>query len=214
MPSARRGTTEPAADRQPHAAAADGAGATAPAVDKPETTETVLTGIGATETVATEVGPPLARLKRRRDFLRVAAKGRKAARDGLVLQGAATPTDAAGPARVGFTVSRKVGNAVARNRARRRLRAVAELILRRHATPGHDYVLIGRKATLDRGFDALCRDCEQALQRLRQGDSRSRSGAPSRSGRRRVRPGRRATAEPVPAQSGGGDDKGGGHGAD
>lgn len=110
---------------------------------------------------------PLRRLKQRRDFLRVAGKGRKAARDGLVLQGAPTPAPEAGSLRIGLTVSRKVGNAVARNRARRRLRAVADLILRCHALPGHDYVLIGRKATLDRGFAALCNDCRQALRRLR-----------------------------------------------
>ncbi|MEQ8347766.1 MAG: ribonuclease P protein component [Sneathiellaceae bacterium] len=112
-------------------------------------------------------GGALRRLKQRRDFLRVAGKGRKAARDGLVLQGAPTPASEAGSLRVGLTVSRKVGNAVARNRARRRLRAVAELVLRTQAMPGHDYVLIGRKATLDRGFAALCNDCRQALRRLR-----------------------------------------------
>lgn len=115
------------------------------------------------------------RLKQRRDFLRVAGKGRRAAREGLVLQGAPTPEPNRGGLRIGFTVSRKVGNAVARNRARRRLRAVADQVMRGQALPGHDYVLIGRKATLERGFAELCADCRDALRRLRllQTDGRS-----------------------------------------
>lgn len=112
------------------------------------------------------------RLKQRRDFLRVAGAGRRAAREGLVLQGMPTPEADRGGLRIGFTVSRKVGNAVARNRARRRLRAVADQVLRDQAKPGHDYVLIGRKATLERGFSELCADCRGALRRLHllQGD--------------------------------------------
>ena len=124
-----------------------------------------ITGQTAGEAGADDAG--LRRLKQRRDFLRVAAKGRKAARDGLVLQGAPTPAAEAGSARIGFTTSRKVGNAVARNRAKRRLRAVADLVLRGQAQTGHDYVLIGRKATLERDFAALCSDCRQALRRLK-----------------------------------------------
>ncbi len=68
--------------------------------------------------------------------------------------------------RVGITVSRKVGNAVARNRARRRLRAVARETLPGQAMPGHDYVLIGRKGTLSRPYDALRGDLEGALAKL------------------------------------------------
>jgi ribonuclease P protein component len=69
--------------------------------------------------------------------------------------------------RVGFTVSRKVGNAVARNRARRRLRAAAERIMPVHAKTGHDFVLVGRVATLERPFTALVVDLETALRRVR-----------------------------------------------
>lgn len=70
------------------------------------------------------------------------------------------------PIRVGFTTSRKVGNAVARNRARRRLRALAAQLLPRAGVPGHDYVLIGRRATVSRPFEALRGDLEAALTKL------------------------------------------------
>lgn len=69
-------------------------------------------------------------------------------------------------ARVGFTASKRVGNAVARNRAKRRLRAVAAEVLPLYAAPGHDYVVIGRQATLDRDWDDLKGDLEQALRRI------------------------------------------------
>ena len=71
-----------------------------------------------------------------------------------------------GPARVGLTASRRVGNAVRRNRARRRLRAVAERVIPLHAKRGHDYVLIARTATVDRPFAALVGDLETAIKRL------------------------------------------------
>ena len=70
-------------------------------------------------------------------------------------------------ARVGFTVSRKVGNAVERNRARRRLRAAAREVLPMLAEPGVDYVLVGRRQTLDRAFPALVGDLTEALSRVR-----------------------------------------------
>ncbi len=88
---------------------------------------------------------------------------------GVVLQVAAQPPhdrSSRGAMRYGLTVSRRVGNAVARNRVRRRLRAVAEKVLPRAAADGHDYVLIGRKASAGRRFDALERDVETGLRRL------------------------------------------------
>lgn len=69
-------------------------------------------------------------------------------------------------ARVGFTVSKKVGNSVARNRARRRLKAAADQLLADGATSGIDYVIIGRQQTLDRPFDDLLRDLQTALKRV------------------------------------------------
>ncbi len=107
------------------------------------------------------------RLKRRSEFLRVAGARQKWAAPGLVLQARPRTGDAREyPFRIGFTVSRKVGNAVARNRARRRLRAAVEAVMPTTALDGHDYVVIGRAATLKRPFTALCEDLETALRRL------------------------------------------------
>jgi ribonuclease P protein component len=68
--------------------------------------------------------------------------------------------------RVGFTVSRKVGNAIRRNRARRRLRAVVAEVLPEHGRAGCDYVLIGRAGTLDRSYADLVADLRTALARI------------------------------------------------
>lgn len=111
----------------------------------------------------------LGRLKRRAEYLRVAGTRTKAVMPGVILQAApAQPVDtgAAGAVRLGFTCSRKVGNAVARNRARRRLKALAAEIFPDHAEPGRDYVLIGREATVARDFASLRRDVEGGLKRL------------------------------------------------
>lgn len=105
------------------------------------------------------------RLKRRSDFLRVAGARRKWAAPGLVLQARHRKEDG-GAARVGFTASRKVGNAVTRNRARRRLRALAGKIIPAHARNGFDFVLIARASTVNRPFAALLEDLETALKRV------------------------------------------------
>src|SRR4051794_27391232 len=105
-------------------------------------------------------------LKTRADFLRVAGSGRKTAMPGLVLQVAARPPGTGASARVGFTASRKVGNAVARNRSRRRLRAAVAATLAPHADAAFDYVLIARDATAARGWPELNGDLEQAMRRL------------------------------------------------
>ena len=107
------------------------------------------------------------RLKRRSEFLRVAGARRKWVTPGLVLQAAESPAarDAEGGFRVGFTASRKVGNAVARNRARRRLRAAVQEVMPGRARAGFDYVVIARQATVTRRFSDLTGDLEQALAR-------------------------------------------------
>lgn len=110
---------------------------------------------------------PLPRLKRRGDFVRLSRAGKHAAAPGLVLQCAPRPAALPpGPPRVGFTASRKVGGAVTRNRARRRLRALADSLLPLRAAADKDYVLIARRATPRRPFAALAGDLERALGRV------------------------------------------------
>jgi len=102
------------------------------------------------------------RLKKRRDFL-AAAKGRKAARRAFVLETRRRDDD--GPARFGFTVSKRVSKkAVERNRVRRRLREAARLVGGIYAQPGSDYVLVGRHGALTGSFAAIETDLASALQ--------------------------------------------------
>lgn len=103
------------------------------------------------------------RLKRRQDFV-AAARASYAAMPGLTVQ--ARDRGDAGEARVGFTATKKLGNAVVRNRIKRRLRALAQMHLVPAARSGHDYVLIGRSPALDRAFADLERDLLSALKRL------------------------------------------------
>jgi ribonuclease P protein component len=87
---------------------------------------------------------------------------------GFVLQAAPAPAELAPPCvRVGFTVSRKVGNAVVRNRVRRRLREVARLVIPGQARADLDYVLVGRQAALKRDFATLQRELVEALKKLK-----------------------------------------------
>jgi ribonuclease P protein component len=107
-------------------------------------------------------------LAQRADFL-AAARARHRATPGFVVQARQRPAAAPGAAgiRVGFTCSKKVGNAVARNRAKRRLRAIARLVLPVHGRPGWDYVLIGRRdVTASRDFWQLQADLAAALAKL------------------------------------------------
>jgi len=157
----------------------------------------------------------IGRLKRRAEFLQVAAANRKWVAPGLILQVCrhsrletvtatpkggddvlradhAAPTidklaidnaatalseqsvvqpqsvapDAPRPMRVGFTASRKVGNAVKRNRAKRRLRAAVGIVIQQSGAPGHDVVLIARQSTITRDFTALVQDLTTGLKKL------------------------------------------------
>ncbi|MBC8269849.1 MAG: ribonuclease P protein component [Rhodospirillaceae bacterium] len=108
------------------------------------------------------------RLKRRPEFLKVAATRHKWVASGLIVQSRPRLDGEADTeqARVGFTVSRKVGNAVARNRVRRRLRAAADNVMTEHARPGIDFVIIGRRNSLNRSFSDLEGDLTTALKKL------------------------------------------------
>jgi ribonuclease P protein component len=111
----------------------------------------------------------LERLRQRADFL-AAADGSRAPVSGFVLQARDRRED--GPVRVGFTVSRKVGNAVERNRVRRRLREVVRHAPQSAMRAGHDYVLIGRRTALDLPFQRLADDFSRALGKVHAGNGR------------------------------------------
>lgn len=106
------------------------------------------------------------RLKHRAEFLAVAGTRRRIATPSLVLQVRRRPGADEDVPRLGLTVTKKVGNAVERNRVRRRLRAAAEATLGAHGCPGHDYVVIGRRGTLKRPFTAIDSDLKLAMSRL------------------------------------------------
>jgi len=104
------------------------------------------------------------RLTRRPQFL-AAAKGRSEARGAVVVQ-RLDRADGDPAVGVGFTATRKIGGAVVRNRAKRRLREAARTLLPLLATPGSDYVLVARMGTADRDWTRLLDDVSSALTRL------------------------------------------------
>lgn len=129
----------------------------------PHTIETEQSEIGAVSAVSLCV-QPYEILKKRADFVAASRALRHADKTMLVQ---ARNRDDQGPVRVGFTCSKKVGNAVARNRAKRRLRAAARQIIPQIGQQGFDYVLIGRHhetATAD--FEQLCYDLTRAIQKM------------------------------------------------
>lgn len=115
-------------------------------------------------------------IKSRTHFLR-AQRGIRRSTGALTLEVCASP-EAGDGMRVGFTASKKVGNAVARNRAKRRLRAAANALLPLYGLPGNDYVLVARTATLDRPFEALLADLKDALHAANTKLGRIKTGGP------------------------------------
>jgi ribonuclease P protein component len=120
------------------------------------------------------------RLKRRADFQR-AARGRRAGVEAFGLQANPRPplsdrvSDNLGP-RVGFTVTKKVGDAVVRNRIRRRLKEALRLTVNLEARLDHDYVVMARREALGRRFDLLIADLARAFSLVHSSSSRSGSG--------------------------------------
>jgi ribonuclease P protein component len=106
---------------------------------------------------------PIERLKKRADFL-ACAQAPSCARGSVVVQ--ARPRDAEPLVRAGFTATRRIGGAVVRNRAKRRMREAARLLLPELASPGFDYVFIARGGLVTRPWDRLLDDVKSALLRL------------------------------------------------
>ena len=135
----------------------------------------------AMKTLKTQSGQPaLGILRTRAEFLCV-ARGKRAAAKGLVLQWLEAPQrhDQPDTVRVGFTASKKVGGAVQRNRAKRRLREAARAVLADHGRPGTSYVMIARTETLTRPFTRLMGDLRWALARVH---GEERKAKPERAG--------------------------------
>ncbi len=119
------------------------------------------------------------RLTRRAEFQR-AAKGRRVQMEAFALQSNRRPeaSSSAGP-RVGFTVTKKVGNSVVRNRIRRRLREALRRVSSLEAASDHDYVLMARGAALTMGFEALVGEIDRGFRQLRRGKPRSGRPGPT-----------------------------------
>jgi ribonuclease P protein component len=117
-------------------------------------------------------------LKNRADFLRV-RKGRRHGLFALAVEACRSPDSVAPSAtvRVGFTATRQLGGAVDRNRAKRRLRALAQRVLTLRGRAGHDYVLIARAGTLSRRFSELEDDLSAAVMAVHRALDRDRSNA-------------------------------------
>ena len=119
--------------------------------------------------VGSDLGTPAVSvfvLTKRADFVR-ASYARRQGTPGIHLQGRKRAEGEAEGIRVGYTCSKKVGNAVARNRAKRRLREVARIVLPEMGRDGWDYVLVGRKdLTATLSFDTLVADLRRAMNKV------------------------------------------------
>lgn len=108
------------------------------------------------------------RLTKRKEFLHVAASGIKAVASTLVVQGRHVRPEGQG-VRTGFTVTKKTGNSVVRNRIRRRLRAAVAESIGEYGAQGWDFVVIGRATALDAPYEIILRDLRYALRKAAKG---------------------------------------------
>jgi ribonuclease P protein component len=121
--------------------------------------------LGAVSCVPLYDTPRLLIMQKRADFV-AANSGLRVARGGVVLQ--VRPNGGAG-LRFGVTVTKRIGNAVVRNRMKRRLRALVREVLPHHGLPGHDHVLIGRESGVERDFATMRAELLVALERAKAG---------------------------------------------
>lgn len=122
----------------------------------------------------------VATLKKRAEFLRLRG-GARFATPSFVLETRPAVADST-EIRFGYTVTKKLGGAVIRNRIRRRLKAAVGLVAPELARPGHDYVLVARAAAHDRAFPEIKKDLERALQRVHHAAANPVKGKPSERG--------------------------------
>ena len=142
--------------------------------------------------------PPLIqRLKRRAQFL-AAAKGASVSRGAVVVQ-MLDRSDEAPHVGEGFTATKKIGNAVVRNRAKRRLREAARALLPAHGVPGRDYVFIARAGAGERAWTALLDDVGSALIGLAAGRDEPRPARRPKAARTSAKPRRPETSRPDPS---------------
>ena len=131
---------------------------------------TAMTAREATDADAVTLG----RLRNRAEFLRLRG-GPSWASPSLVLQARANKCDDADLARFGFTATKRLGGAVRRNRARRRLKEAVRQVAPLHARPCFDYVVIARQGSLTRAFPDILKELKTALRRVHDSNTRSRT---------------------------------------
>jgi ribonuclease P protein component len=124
-------------------------------------------------------GAVLGRLRKREEFLR-ARSGRSWRTPSLVLQARRNEYDTAGSARFGYTATKRLGTAVRRNRARRRLKEAVRQVAPVHARPGYDYVIIARRGTLTHAFPDIVKELKTALRKVHGGKTGQGSPAADR----------------------------------
>ena len=136
--------------------------------------------------------PEIDRLTKRAEFL-ACAKGKAIGRGSIFIQILPGPTPDA--IRVGFTATKKIGNAVVRNRCKRRMRELARALLPLHGKAGHDYVFVARTGLPERAWERLLDDTKNALISLGAGEGQD--GSERRS--QKPRPAKTASAKPSPS---------------
>ncbi len=126
-------------------------------------------GIITVKQVLDNKGVKIATLKKRSDFLRVASVGKKWISKAMIIQVSKQPENVEYDIRIGYTASKKVGNAVIRNRAKRRLREAVKQVLKVDGSANHDYVLIARREIIGYSFKELIRDLKWSIRKLHAG---------------------------------------------